>query len=94
MIDRGVQYLVENEAQYVTDDEKAERFWTLALMKHPDAVKAKKNISPSKLSIHGWVAYLYGSHLSGTLDPKLLTEFEKKQLASTIKSEEYEMHYW
>ncbi len=94
MTENGIQYLVTHEGLYTDANSQADRFWTLAMAKHPDALKAKNTIDTTKLTLHGWVAYLYGLELTKLLTPQLIQSFENRYLSKQVIPEENYWYYW
>lgn len=74
-IDAGVSYIITNEEAYKTDANiEAEVAWTLAILKHEQALSFWNMIDPKKLDRHGYLAYANASHLLGKLTPQIQKE--------------------
>lgn len=66
MFTNAVSYIIANEYEYQKDmDTYAEAVWTLALLKNENALNWWSKVDSSKLSRHGYLAYLWASQKLG-----------------------------
>jgi hypothetical protein len=85
----GINYIINNESLYFADaDSSAEATWTLALLRDERALLWWNRIDVSKLSRHGYLAYVYAAEKLGKYTPLI----EETLIASLDKTDE--SWYW
>lgn len=89
-IDNGINFVVglldNGSSMFVSDpDFRAEVFWTLAKAKHERASTLLRDIEPTKLRGHGYLAYAYGLYYLGKLTDEVSAQlaFRMKQIKNT-----------
>lgn len=86
----ALNYILANEGEYQKNmDTYAEAVWTLALLKNENALAWWKNIDTSKLSRHGYIAYITAAQKLGTYTLK-----DEKAFIDLLEKGSTNSWYW